>query len=159
MPYVRVGSAQSGSSGAPQGGILAGLVTPIGASNWAVVTRSTLVMFSSYRNNNNGQNSYIEYDIALAAGTYSFEFVHMRTANNGIYHVTIDGAAPTTYGGDADTFDGYAASDTADVRSTITGVVLPTAKTYRVRLTIASKNASSGNYGARLQGLAWSKTA
>lgn len=97
------------------------------------------------------QNDSISYDLALAAGTWTFTLVHGKGTTRGIYTVQIDGV---TIG----TIDGYAAA-AADAISTITGVAVATPGLKRVTLLMATKNPSSTNYAGVPTAMSLGKTA
>lgn len=97
-------------------------------------------------------NASVSYDVRVAAGTYRFDMMHRAAGSRGIYTVEFsddDGgswSSPSSLGGAADTIDGYADS-VAYTYSSITGIAL-TAGRWRIRLTMATKNASaSAHYG------------
>ena len=120
---------------------------PVANTNWSTYTASLSQVASSV-----AQNDEISWDVDLDAGIYDLAVVHRQSNNAGIYTVRIGGKlVATTLGGSSDTIDGYAAS-TADLRSTITGIVIPTAGRYRINFKMATKNASSSNYKGALIG-------
>lgn len=152
---------------APSGAIATGLTAvtadvfglPAVHTGWNAIVVNTGSIHNGRIVSSGTQNDEINFDLAVPAGTWTLELMHTRVAAFGIYTVTIDGAAPSTYGGSADTIDGYAASTTPNVRTTITGIVLSSSAVRRVKLKMATKNASSTGYTGGIQGLRLVKTA
>lgn len=97
------------------------------------------------------QNSYIEWPVLVAAGTYRITLVHGVGAAYGIYTVAVDGA---TVG----TVDGYAAGTADDTVTQVSSVALA-AGNHLLRLTMATKHPFSTNYTALLQHVALLRTA
>lgn len=93
----------------------------------------------SVKNSTGAQNAEISFPVVLAAGTWTFELLHWRDTNRGIYSVRIDGI-------EKGTIDGYAAASAANVRSTVTGIVVPATTKYTLAMRMATKNASSSSY-------------
>lgn len=91
----------------------------------------------------------------LFAGTWTVVLSHMKNTDAGIYHIGVsaDGASWTELG----TVDGYAASY-APARSLLTGVTVP-AEMNRLRVVMATKNASSSSYVGRFDYIAGVQTA
>jgi len=98
------------------------------------------------------QNDYLEYSVALPAGTYAITVMHRASTNRGIYSVSIDGGAAL-----ASTVDGYAAA-TSNVTTEITGVTITGSGAHTIRLTAATKNGSSSGYTISLYAISLSKT-
>ena len=96
------------------------------------------------------QNSYIEWPILVAAGTYRLTMVHGVGAAYGIYTVSSDGA---TIG----TVDGYAAGTADDTVTQVSSLAF-TAGRHLLRFTMATKHASSTNYTALLQAVGLLRT-
>jgi hypothetical protein len=113
-------------------------------------------VFSSYVYNAycviTSQNSYAEYDVVLARGTWTIEFIHEKSTGNGIFTVQLDG---TTVG----TFDSYNASTVNNVRTSIAGINVAYTSKYRFRVTNPTKNASSTNYFLRYHHIQFKRTA
>jgi hypothetical protein len=89
----------------------------------------------------NAQNNYQQWDLgAMLPGTYSLVLIGMTNPSSGIVSVSVDGGA-TTLG---TTVDLYTAG-TGQKFATITGITIGAAA-VGVRLTVATKHASSTNY-------------
>ncbi len=113
-------------------------------TNWGGSYTETSMVLNGHRQSSAAQNDSVEWDISLAAGTWEIELLHTTLNTNGVYHVMLDG-------NEVGTIDSYSASQTASVRSTITGVEVVRTGRHELQLKMASKNASSSQYYARLQ--------
>ena len=96
-------------------------------------------------------NSYIEWQQELDAGTWSFTLLHDRGSDRGIATVSIDGTSVFTA-------DAYAASPVENIATTGSGIVVASAGQKLVRITMATKNASSTGYFFGFQGLSGRRT-
>lgn len=117
--------------------------TTLPSVNWATLVANSSQVMGGYRQSTNSQNCYIEFPVVLSAGTWTFSLVHFRSTDVGIYTLTIDGDSKGT-------IDGYnAGGPQYNILSEITGIAVATAGKKVIRLTMATKNASSsGYYGA-----------
>jgi hypothetical protein len=120
--------------------------------NWNTRTAFNANGGLSYVNSTGAQNAYMEWKVPLSAGTWTFGMNHYAGADRGIYTLTIDG------GSSLGTIDGYAAGS-AGTYSTITGIAVTSNTNALVRLTMATKNASSSAYGAYFVGATMQRTA
>lgn len=125
------------------------LTAPVAAVGVWTPTFTTNQAWGAGINQSDGvQNDAASWDALLGPGTWTLQLGY-RADTSGIYTITIDGASLTSLGGSADTIDGYAAAPTATVTA-ITGIVLPgPAKVRRIKLLMATKNASSASYIAK----------
>ena len=85
----------------------------------------------------------------MRAGTYTFSLYHYEKPDAAIYTVSVDGT-------DVGAIDGYNAS-AGNAVDEITGIAL-TAGRHTVRLTAATKNASSSDYKTDYAGMAFVRT-
>ena len=90
-------------------------------------------------------NNETSFSVLLDAGTYSFSRLGRTTTSLGMVTITIDGVTVLT------NKDWYSAALTRNVIKTTTGIVIPTSGVHVVRCVMASKNASSSNYGFQQQ--------
>jgi hypothetical protein len=90
------------------------------------------------------QNAEINFDIVLAAGTWTIELLYYKDSNLGIFTIQLDG---TTVG----TIDSYSGGFTKNNRSSITGIAVATTGKKRLRITNPTKNASATAYFLNLQ--------
>lgn len=96
--------------------------------------------FATYLNStSDAQNDEITYQVGLAAGTYKVLMSYVKVSNGGIYTLALDGSS---FG----TVDGYAAGNTFNQYSEITGVVVATSGVKTLSVKMATKNASSSAY-------------
>jgi len=93
------------------------------------------------------QNSTIDYELLLESGTWSFTITSPKNNNAAIIStlMKLDGGA---FGATVADFDLYNAGLTYDNISTVTGIVIATTGRYTIRLTNATKNASSSDFSA-----------
>jgi hypothetical protein len=110
---------------------VAGIVQDASAS---VLTGSSNLRFSQ-----TPINGWQEYQVTLAAGTYTISAWMVRNNSYGVVTFSIDGVDLAT------TWEGYAAG-VSTTKLVITGVVVPTSATHAWRLRSASKHPSSSGY-------------
>lgn len=114
-------------------------------------------MYNVYRQSSSAQNDEVVFLLpqAMLAGTWSFIVTFVAGTSFGIYTLatSADGSSWTDIG----TVDSYAASSVPFNRTEVTGVTMPAGQKY-LRLKIATKNASSSGYTARLSGVSGTRT-
>ena len=93
------------------------------------------------------QNNYVEYPVSLDAGTWAIHLYTRRGPNRCIITFAIDGSSVGTI----DLYNG--SYDTASVLRSLTGVAIASAGNHLLRLTAATKNASSSSYYMVVTGL------
>jgi hypothetical protein len=120
------------------------LMTAVSHINWNQLNVDNLAIYNGYKLSTVAQNNEINYDISLSAGTWDIELLHVTGANQGIYTITLDDIA-------CGTIDGYSAGTAYNVRTSLTGVIVPDPRVYRLKLKMATKNASSANYQGLIQ--------
>lgn len=96
---------------------------------------------------------YVEWTVVLAAGTYSLNLWHSKAPDAGIVSISIDGATAL-----ATKPDGYAAGPAVNTLAAVTGAQVLTSGRHTVRLTGATKHASSSAYGLLVQSLSLTRT-
>lgn len=118
--------------------LIAHIQTPDASSAFATVATGS----NFYLNGVRGgavQNSYVEYNLPLAAGTWDAT-IYGATANSyGIGTLSIDGT-------DVGTADFYSAATVNATSKTIAGITVAATGKKAVRLRMATKNGSSSNY-------------
>lgn len=93
---------------------------------------------------NADQNDWVEYDVTLESGTWNLDIIHVKRSNYGIGTVSLDSS-------NIGTFDMYDVSGGLyNQIATISSINVSDAGTYKLRITIATKNASSSSYGMAL---------
>jgi len=97
------------------------------------------------------QNDEINFDVVLAAGTWTIEVMHRKSTNLGIYSVQLDGV-------EVGTIDGYGAA-APNTRSSIANIVVAAAGKKRLKLKMAAKNPSSSSYFGELHHIQLRRTA
>jgi hypothetical protein len=105
------------------------------------------------RGSTGAQNAEIYWDLLLSAGTWTFSLVHNKNTDQGIYSVQLDAV-------EVGTIDAYnAGGSTNNNISAVTGIVVASTGVKRVKLKMATKNASSSNYYGTFQFLSLHRTA
>lgn len=127
-------------------------MTAISQVNWNNVSVDTSAVYNGVNNSSGAQNDEINFDVVLAAGTWTFELMHTQNTNRGIYSVQLDGA-------EKGTIDGYSAALTRNVRSTVAGIAVAASGKVRLKLKMATKNASSTQYYGSIQHIQFRRTA
>lgn len=97
--------------------------------------------------------SYMTWDLVLAAGTYTFDFLMVKADSAGIMTFQIDGVDIGS------TWDGYAAAPAANNFVTFASTAIASTGKHTLKIKCDTKNASSGYYRAMFQGLFWQRTA
>jgi hypothetical protein len=97
------------------------------------------------------QNDEINWDVVLEAGTWDLVLHHRKSSNVGIYTVSLGGVS-------VGTIDGYAAAGTAG-KNTLSGITVATTGKKRLKLKMATKNASSSGYVATIEVISLRRTA
>lgn len=118
-------------------------------NNATTLAADSAAIYGIYRILPDIQNTYAEWEVLLAAGTYTLTMAHRQGPDRGIYTVSIDGV-------DIGTVDGYAAAGANSI-ATITGLAIAAGR-RKVRLTMATKNASSTGYTGYFNGIALGRT-
>lgn len=119
-------------------------MTPISQVNWSALNYGTgagLEIAHNGRVSSSGaQNAEINFDVVLGIGTWTFELLHHADSNRGIYTVTWGASS-------VGTIDGYnVLGFTPNQRSAITGFAAPENGMRRLKLKMATQNASSSSY-------------
>lgn len=126
--------------------------TPISHVNWGSPTLNPGFWWQTFHGSSGAQNDECNYDVILAAGTWNFELIHQARADAGIYNLQLDGV---TVG----TIDGYNIGTVVNTRSSINGIVVAATGVKRLKLKMATKNASSSSYIGSVAGAQLLRTA
>lgn len=127
--------------------------TPVANTNWpGTYVQDTQCAYGGTMNSASNQNDEVSFDVVLAAGTWTFQLLHLANTDAGIYTVQLDGV---TVG----TIDGYVASITKNVISVVSGISVATTGKKRLKLKMATKNGSSSSYKGRIQKIEFQRTA
>lgn len=125
--------------------------SPLGQTNWTTLNYNSTEINSADIYSSGAQNDEIYWDIGASGGTWTIVLWYVKSANQGIYTVSIDGVS-------VGTIDGYAAGTTYNNKSSITGVSI-TAGQRRLKLQMATKNGSSSGYFGEINNLTLNRTA
>lgn len=127
--------------------------TAISQTNWDSINTANTGSIDGFTKLSTGaQNAEINWDVVLAAGTWTAELLHSRDVNGGIYSVQFDGV-------EKGTIDGYSNPLTVNVRTSVTGIAVPATAKIRLKLKMATKNASSSAYAGSLHAVQLRRTA
>lgn len=129
----------------------------VDSNEWSTFSKNDALPYFSSLGTNSGKlpgydGFWIEYDVPLAAGTYTCAVVAARGTDAGQVDVLLDGTAVATG------LEFYNAGPSYAIR-TQTGIVVATTKTYRVRVRVLTKNASALHYYCSLIRLRFRRTA
>ncbi len=133
--------------------------TAVSQVGWDTLSLDALSVHGGFKASSGNQNDEISFDVLFAPGTWTLELLHHKISDTGIYTLSLDGASLTSLGGSANTIDGYAASTTYNVRSQVTGIVIPTQGKRRLKLKMATNNPSSAWFMGRIAGVHLHRTA
>ena len=97
------------------------------------------------------QNEYIEWPVLLASGTWRLDMQIRTDTNRGIATAALDGSS-------IGTMDGYAGVGANLVIQSITGITVASEGVQTLRLTMATKHASSSAYYLTLSMLVLTRT-
>lgn len=125
------------------------------ADNLNFVNLSTgAVAIGGYRFSSGAQNDFVSFDVSFAPGDYAFYLLNSKGPDRGKYQLNVDGVDV------GDPLDGYNAtvadsqlSQVASGGGGLTYTVSGAGKRVRVKLTMATKNASSSAYYGAIHGL------
>ena len=85
------------------------------------------------------QKSYLEWQLPLAAGTWSMEVTHVTADDAGIMTFSIDGA-------DIGSVDAYAPAIEENAQANIAKISVATSGMHTLRVRTDAKNVASSNY-------------
>lgn len=127
-------------------------MTPISHTNWNTNTFGG-GEGTGRKGSTGAQNAAISFDVVLAAGTWTFELMHVEDTDRGIYTVALGGT-------DIGTIDGYNALGAVyNVLDSITSVNVREPVKQRLTLTMKTKNAGSSSYVGSIQHIQFRRTA
>ncbi len=125
---------------------------PAARSGFTTTSVNTSRIMNGSRSGSVVQNSYIEWNLLLGAGTWAVDVMTSTYNGSGIITVSLDGSS-------VGTIDLYSAGVADNVQQSLTGVTVAATGVKAVRLTMATKNASSSAYDCVLNGLQLRRTA
>jgi hypothetical protein len=155
----------SGGASAPSGGLSVDQALPwlidvdvfeqaVSHVTWDNVGQDVRTILSFWKATTGPQGSEINFDVVLSSGIWTFELMHVQSPTKGIYTVQLDGV---TVG----TIDGYSANTNGDwgIRSVVTGISVATTGKKRLKLLMATQNASSSGYSGQIVHIQLRRTA
>lgn len=125
--------------------------TPVAQTNFNLIDTPAGLWYQSYRYSDGTQNAEVNFDLVLAEGTWTLELLHISGTGRGIYTALLDAV-------EVGTVDGYALSAT-NARGSITNIAVLASRKYRLKLKMATKNASSSGYQGAIQAIQLRRTA
>jgi hypothetical protein len=120
--------------------------------NWDSINANSILLLNASKQSSGAQNAEINFDVSLAAGTWTIEVMCLATTDGGIITFQLDG---TTAG----TVDTYRSSGQANTLLSVAGVTVASSGKKRLKLLMATKNASSSAYTCYLQHIQLRRTA
>jgi hypothetical protein len=127
-------------------------MTPISHVNWNTNLTQGSDVYNLWRQSSSTLDDEVNFDVVLAAGTWTFELIHTKSSNSGIVSVQLDGV-------EKGTIDFYNGTTTANNRTQITSIIVGTSAKVRLKLKVTSKNASSSGYAAIINHAQFKRTA
>lgn len=112
-------------------------------TNWTTRSQSSGFFGGGTHNSGGSQNDAISTDFWQDTGTHKVALMYYAAVNQGIATIQRNGVTWTT-------IDNYANPGGANTHSEVTGLTNATAEVKTFQLIMASKNASSGGYGANV---------
>ena len=97
--------------------------------------------------------AYREWDLGLAAGTYTIDTLHRTQPGNGLMQFSLDGVDVGS------AIDGYSAGATNNVAGSSGSFTVAAAGKKTLRLRVNGKSGSATNYGAQIASLMIRRTA
>jgi hypothetical protein len=114
--------------------------TAASATNWNSLSASDVNSLFGFTFDSSGaQNDEINWDVVLSAGTWTIELLIKKGTDRGIYSIQLDGV-------EVGTVDGYSGATVRNQRGLVAGVTVATSGKKRLKLKMATKNASSTSY-------------
>jgi acetyl-CoA carboxylase carboxyltransferase component len=115
------------------------------------------MVMGTLENTSSAVNDEANWDIVLPPGTYSMEVQYLTSSSRGIQTWKLDDGAGTftTLG----TIDGYSAVATFNLRTKLTGIVVPSSTKRRLKVLMATKNGSASNFLCDITSIAFQRTA
>ena len=139
------------ASDLPYMAVVSGIVLPT-ATN-ATLSQAYLascIYNAACINASNAVNNYFEWEVVVAAGTYTLRTAWSRNTGNGVATISVDGNA---LGSTIDMYGTFANNNITDH----TGIAL-TAGRHKIRYTATSKNGSSTGYLIYVHGFSLTRT-
>jgi len=141
------GPGASGSATYPELAYVSPQHNPISeVGTWANYLDTATIHNGHRHNSSTAQNDEVDYNVLLAAGTWTVEVMAIATSNAGIITVLIDDASQGT-------MDFYAGSPSYNTIKSVTGITINSDGIYELKLKTATKNASASAYGMFLQSI------
>lgn len=128
------------------------IFAPASHINWDTNVQASVIHGGYKETTNTLVGNWIEWELVLGAGTWRVDLMHRQRVLNGIYTVMFDGVSKGT-------IDGYAAANTPNVRSNLTGIAVAATALVTVRLEILTKNGAATGFGGQIQSLTLRRTA
>lgn len=142
--WIRTGGTASSPAGTDTPGFTWEWIPWMGskAAVWGVRAQSSSELGGGNHHGAGAQNDYINTDFWRDTGTFTLALVHYKGGDQGIHSFT--GLSGTQ------TIDAYAGANSSNNYSEVTGIAVATADVANLQDQIATKNASSTGFGARI---------
>lgn len=126
--------------------------TAVSQTNFDTNNVQALAIHNAFKASSGAQNDEINWDVILAAGTWTVELTYRKASDAGIVSVQFDSV-------EKGTIDQYNAATSYNNRSTVAAITVATTGKVRLKLKMATKNASSSSYVGYLQHVQLRRTA
>src|SRR3990167_6364665 len=127
-------------------------VASIANTNWATRTTATdQLAMGRLITDSTAQNNAVSWPLYLDSVTWKCALIYGKDTDQGVFSIQLDDV-------EQGTVDAYAAAPASNNYSEVTGLAVSTAGVKTFELQMATKNASSSAYGARLNSWAWVRT-
>ena len=120
--------------------------------NWDTITATGLTIHYAYKQSSGTQNDSIAWDVVLAAGTWLIELLHDKHEDRGILSIQLDSV-------EKGTIDFYNSERILNVRTSLSGIVIPLTTKKELKLKMTTKNGSSSGWSASIGGILLQRTA
>lgn len=121
-------------------------------TNWDTITAATGALLNGTKDSSGAQNAELNFDAPLARGTWTVEVMYRANSDAGIITIQFGGVSKGT-------IDTYAGSSSYNNRASVSSIAVTTTGVVRVKLIMATKNASSSSYYGRIQHIQLRRTA
>lgn len=128
--------------------------TAVASTNWDTVTVNTNAIYNGYKASSGTVGDNISFDVSLSAGVWTFELMHVKGNDRGIYTVSL-----SAIGDLGTTIDGYNLGTTYNNRAQITGINVALTGKQRLTLTMKTKNGASASFVGAIQTISLRRTA
>lgn len=140
---VQIGNLPGGGSGSPGEGMVNILPhaysDTAGSTSWNLTVSTSALYCLQLTGTGSAVDDHVDWQVYLAAGTYTLVSLHNRAGSGGQWQAQLDGTGIVT-------LECYTAVLTWNIRTVTAGIVVATSGLKTFRLYCTGKNASSAGY-------------